>query len=203
MNRINPPQRITDLKAQKLWSIDWAQETFPDSDFTFHVLLKVSDGSYEDHGWATDPSDAFALRREIVNETGCTKYFIRAQKVVKTYVTAWDDDDACLDSFRDWFAEGRGIVCRHSSPDKTFTSPVTGRSFTALLYLTLPIFKTASSITSYISSAKSLPLPLRRPSDILLAQQQAIMSLASIGTAVLFDLANHDSDVVDVLPPVG
>ena len=130
MNRINPPQRFTNLKAQKLWSIDWAQETFPDSDFTFHVLLKVSDGSYENHGWATVPSDAFALGRELINETGCTKYFIRAQKVVKTYETAWDDDDACLDRFRDWFAEGRGIehIDRHLRKDYLTFCKTHGRS---------------------------------------------------------------------------
>ena len=43
----------------------------------------------------------------------------------------------------------------------------------------------------------------KRPSDIRRARQLAITSLVTLGTAVLFGLANHGPAVIDALPPVG
>lgn len=115
MTRFNPPQRFTSLKEQKFWSLEFSADKFPDDDFRFYVLRKVSEGSYEAHGWTTEPSEAFALRRELVAETGATNYFVRAKRVVKTYMDPHGDDDSALDFFRDKFAEGVGVedIPRH------------------------------------------------------------------------------------------
>ncbi|MDB4336922.1 hypothetical protein OAA10_00255 [bacterium] len=98
-----------------MWSLDWAEETFPDSEFTFHVLLKVGDQSYEEHGFTDEPSEAFALRRELIGETGITNYFVRARRIIKTNFYAETDSDQSLDFFKDKFNEGVGVedIPRH------------------------------------------------------------------------------------------
>ena len=117
MTRINPPQIFNNLKEQRLWSLEWAQDTFPDATFVFHVLLKRTDGEYEDHGHTHTATDAFQLRRELVEETGISRYFIRARRVEQQqrFIEADGDDDAALDYYRDKHAEGVGVedIPRH------------------------------------------------------------------------------------------
>ena len=116
MKRITPPQKFSSLKEAKLWSIDWAKETFPEADFSFYILRKVAEGSYEAHGITSTPSDAFKLRRELVEETGITNYFVRAKQVRKTKIWA---ETANEDFFRDKHAEGVGLedIPRHMRAD--------------------------------------------------------------------------------------
>ena len=92
-----------------MWSLEWAQATFPTAEFVFHILRKVGEGSYEDHGFTEEPGDAFQLRRELIAETGITNYFVRAKKVAKTHFYAEPDGDTTLECLRDWHAEGRGL----------------------------------------------------------------------------------------------
>lgn len=115
MTRHNPPKLFNSLKDQRMWSIDWAQTTFPEAEFVFHVLLKRTDGEYEDHGSTPTATEAFELRRELVAETGITRYFIRARRLEQRIIEADGDDDAALDYFRDKFNEGVGLedIPRH------------------------------------------------------------------------------------------
>ena len=98
-----------------MWDIQWAQSTFPESNFVFYILRKVGEGKYETHGYAKTPHEAFTLRRELVGETGITNYFVRAKQVRKTTVWAEPDGDSTLDFFRDKHAEGVGLedIPRH------------------------------------------------------------------------------------------
>ena len=115
MQRLNPPVRFTSLKDEKFWTLEFAEDKLPDAQFNFFVLRKAAEGSYESHGWASEPSEAFALRRELVSETGITNYFVRAKRVTKTFISSDGDDDAALDFFRDKHNEGVGIeeIPRH------------------------------------------------------------------------------------------
>ena len=88
MTRINPPARFTSLKEEKYWSLEFSAEKFPNDNFRFYVLRKVAPDSYESHGWESEPGEAFALRRELVAETGITNYFVRAKRFVKTHAYA-------------------------------------------------------------------------------------------------------------------
>ena len=109
MTRINPPARFTSLKEEGFWTLEFSTDKFPNDDFRFYVLRKVAPDSYESHGWESEPGEAFALRRELVAETGITNYFVRAKRVVKTHFYAEPDGDATLERFRDWHAEGVGL----------------------------------------------------------------------------------------------
>ena len=116
MNRITPPQKFSSLKESKLWSIDWARDTFPQSSFGFYVLRKVAEGNYEAHGYAATPTEAFKLRRELVEETGVKNYFVRAKQIRKTTIWAESTNE---DFFRDKHAEGVGLedIPRHMRSD--------------------------------------------------------------------------------------
>ena len=116
MNRITPPQKFSSLKESKYWSIDWARDTFPNSQFAFYILRKVGEGDYEVHGYAHTPDDAFRLRRELVEETGITNYFVRAKQIRKTTIWAESSNE---DFFRDKHAEGVGLedIPRHLRKD--------------------------------------------------------------------------------------
>ena len=98
-----------------MWSLEFAAEKFPQADFVFHVLLKRTEGSYEDHGYTDTATEAFQLRRDLITETGETKYFVRARRVEQRWIEADGDDDAALDFFRDKHAEGVGLedIPRH------------------------------------------------------------------------------------------
>ena len=115
MQRLNPPVRFTSLKEEKFWTLEFAEDKLADDDFRFYVLRKAAEGSYESHGWASEPSEAFALRRELVSETGITNYFVRAKRVTKRFISSDGDDDSALDFFRDKHDEGVGIenIPRH------------------------------------------------------------------------------------------
>lgn len=117
--RNQPPIPFANLRAERLWSIDWAQETFPTEELAYVVCLKLAEGSYENHGTERTASAAFALRRELVAETGITKYFIRATRIQRTFISADGDDDTALDFFRDKFNEGVGLedIPRHLRKD--------------------------------------------------------------------------------------
>ncbi len=103
MKRINPPQRFKDLKTQRMWSLDFAEQNYPTETFTYHVLLKVGEGSYEHHGFADTASAAFRLRRELVGETGLTKFFIRAKRQL---IADFDRRGTTEDSWRDALRTG-------------------------------------------------------------------------------------------------
>ena len=105
MNRITPPQKFSSLKESKYWSIDWARDTFPNSQFAFYILRKVGEGDYEVHGYAHTPDDAFRLRRELVEETGVKNYFVRAKQIRKTTIWA-EAPGQTEDAFRDAMQSG-------------------------------------------------------------------------------------------------
>ncbi|EHA64080.1 hypothetical protein [Synechococcus sp. WH 8016] len=115
MQRLNPPVRFTILKEEMFWTLEFAEDKLPDAKFCFYVLRKAAEGSYESHGWASEPSEDFALRRELVSETGITNYFVRAKRVTKRFISSDGDDDSALDFFRDKHDEGVGIenIPRH------------------------------------------------------------------------------------------
>ncbi len=96
-------------------SLEFCSEKLPNAEFVYHVLLKRTDGEYEDHGSTASATEAFDLRRELVAETGITKYFVRARQIRQRFIEADGDDDAALDFFRDKHAEGVGIedIPRH------------------------------------------------------------------------------------------
>lgn len=103
MKRINPPTRFTNLKAERMWSLEFAQEKFPEEPFHYFVLLKVAENSYETHGVSDTATEAFKLRRELVGETGQTKFFIRAKRKP---VIDKGFNDSNEDTFRDALQSG-------------------------------------------------------------------------------------------------
>jgi hypothetical protein len=128
--RNQPPIPFANLRAERLWSIEWAQDTFPGEDLRYVVCLKLAEGSYENHGTEHTASEAFALRRQLVAETGITNYFIRATKAKQRRIEADGDDDAALDYFRDRFNEGVGVadIPRHLRKDYLTFCRTRGRS---------------------------------------------------------------------------
>ena len=109
MAQFSKPQKIESFKEAKLWSLDWAQETFPDCEFYFYICEKV-DGGYLLHGIEYDTNDAFNLRRDLVEKLGTTKLFIRAKrKPLAIHFNADPDSDAEYEACKDFYNEGRSI----------------------------------------------------------------------------------------------
>ena len=106
MAEFNGPQWIRDLKSTKLWSLDFAQEKFPNAEWLFYICEKTNDG-YLLHGLEYDSDDAFKLRRELVKKLGTTKLFIRAKRKPEQSFSI--DSDESLDACRDYFNEGRSV----------------------------------------------------------------------------------------------
>lgn len=103
MKRLNPPTRFSNLKAERMWSLEFSEQNFPQDPFVFHVLLKTGENIYEDHGYATTATDAFKLRRELVAETGITRFFIRAKRLQNQPQV---EEEGCCDLWRDAFQSG-------------------------------------------------------------------------------------------------
>ena len=86
-----------------MWSLEFAAEKFPQAAFVFHVLLKRTEGSYEDHGYTDTATEAFQLRRDLISETGETKYFVRARRL---QIIDKGFQDSNEDTFRDALRTG-------------------------------------------------------------------------------------------------
>lgn len=95
---------IRDLKAHRLWSLEWVSENDVEGPFTYVVLRKREGGGYDQHGEFPTATQAFEARRQLVAERGDTKFFLRCRRVpqfIETVGPNHPDSREDLDRWRD------------------------------------------------------------------------------------------------------
>lgn len=99
MSLFSKPHAFKSFKDSKLYSVEWAQETLIGTTLEFHVVSKIDQSSYLDHGSFGSLSEAFSVRRSLAEKDSSHSYFLRAAK--KRYLVAeGNDSDLWREAFR-------------------------------------------------------------------------------------------------------
>lgn len=99
-----------------MWSLEFAKENFSGDPFTYFILRKLEDGTYEVHASAATVGDAFDARRQLCEEHGTNKFFLRAKRVIVPAVKTFDEDECC-DRWQDAYSSGETDFIRPDELD--------------------------------------------------------------------------------------
>jgi hypothetical protein len=104
------PGFVSNLRDARYWSLDWCTENNIEGPFNYVILLK-QEGGYKVLGQFATATEAFDARRQLVADTGCRSYFLRAVRVVPSQDTVvvgpgHPESRESLDLYRDALATG-------------------------------------------------------------------------------------------------